>query len=284
MLDILERHGYSVGATAVDARAPMIDGSPSTGRLADVMSANGVPRMYDRDFLKGDSQDLREYLEALHAETDHTSGVFGNEWSQSFVDIWNKTDSIVNVLRGTSLDTGFATPAATNIGGIASQMKMIARLIKIRNERGQGINRDAFYAEMGGYDSHFQVGTVLQNKLPSLNYAMESFWAEMKAQGIADSVVVVIGSEFGRTITPNSNAGSDHAWGGNVSMNSLVVDPRYWCRLTLALVSSTSCSEGMSRVAKSRESTPNHSVPPIRSISVAGAFSLQPAGMPCSTP
>lgn len=31
MLDILETHGHAVGATAVNARAPMIDGSPTTG-------------------------------------------------------------------------------------------------------------------------------------------------------------------------------------------------------------------------------------------------------------
>ena len=37
----------------------------------------------------------------------------------------------------------------------------------------------------------------------------------MKVQGIADSVTTIVGSEFGRTITPNSNLGSDHGWGGN---------------------------------------------------------------------
>lgn len=52
----------------------------------------------------------------------------------------------------------------------------------------------------------------MENKLPSLNHAVATFWAEIKAQGLADNVVVVQGSEFGRTITPNSNTGSDHAW------------------------------------------------------------------------
>ena len=56
------------------------------------------------------------------------------------------------------------------------------------------------------------------NKLPSLNHAVATFWAEIKAQGLANNVVVVQGSEFGRTISPNSNLGSDHAWGGNYFM------------------------------------------------------------------
>ena len=33
--------------------------------------------------------------------------------------------------------------------------------------------------------------------------------------GIENQVTVLIGSEFGRTINANSNAGSDHAWAGN---------------------------------------------------------------------
>jgi len=37
----------------------------------------------------------------------------------------------------------------------------------------------------------------------------------MKAQNVERSITVVQGSEFGRTITPNSQLGSDHAWGGN---------------------------------------------------------------------
>ena len=38
---------------------------------------------------------------------------------------------------------------------------------------------------------------------------------EIKAQNVERRVTVVQGSEFGRTITPNSQLGSDHAWGGN---------------------------------------------------------------------
>jgi uncharacterized protein (DUF1501 family) len=92
-----------------------------------------------------------------------------------------------------------------NVGGIGSQLEQIARLIRARNERGNGIDRDVFYCEMGGYDAHFQLHEVMKNKLPSLNHAVTTFWAEIKAQGLANNVVVIQGSEFGRTITPNSN-------------------------------------------------------------------------------
>ena len=48
MLDILERHGYAVGATAVNSRPSIVDGNPKTGRLADIISTEGVSRVFDR--------------------------------------------------------------------------------------------------------------------------------------------------------------------------------------------------------------------------------------------
>lgn len=205
MLDILEVQGHAVGATAVNARVSMIDGSPKTGRLADVFPTEGLLKIRDRNFLIKESQQLRDFLKSLHAETTDNSGVFGNAWSQAFVDIWNKTDALVATYRGVQLATSFPIPADMNVGGISSQLEQIARLIKARNERGNGIDRDVFYCEMGGYDAHFQLHEVMKNKLPSLNHAVTTFWAEIKAQGLANNVVVIQGSEFGRTITPNSN-------------------------------------------------------------------------------
>merc|ERR1711862_170318 len=46
----------------------------------------------------------------------------------------------------------------------------------------------------------------------------DSFWKEIKAQGNEQNVILVAVSDFARTLTPNSSAGSDHAWGGNYFM------------------------------------------------------------------
>jgi len=136
MLDILEVHGHAVGATAVNARVSMIDGSPRTGRLADVVSSEGVLRIRDKSFLKGDSQQLREFLNSLHAETSGNSGVFGNAWSQAFVDIWNKTDALAEKINNMNLVTPYKTPAELNAGGISSQLAIVAKLIRLKDQRG----------------------------------------------------------------------------------------------------------------------------------------------------
>lgn len=108
MLDILEqKQGAAVAATSIGARAAILDGNPAYGRLADVMSNEGAPRLFERTSLaptevkwapdiKGIPmlvevvrQDLRKYLQAMHSETGETSGVFGDAFSQSLVDMWN---------------------------------------------------------------------------------------------------------------------------------------------------------------------------------------------------
>ena len=92
-----------------------------------------------------------------------------------------------------------------NVGEISSQLQLVARLIRLRDLRGKGISRDVIYCMIGGFDAHFHIAEVMENKLPSLNHAISSFWREINAQGLQNSVAEVQGSEFGRTITSNSN-------------------------------------------------------------------------------
>ena len=54
--------------------------------------------------------------------------------------------------------------------------------------------------------------------LSNVNEGYEAFAAELKAQGIWDSVVIIQTSDFGRTLSPNGNNGTDHAWAGNYMM------------------------------------------------------------------
>ena len=88
MLDVLEGYGFAVGATTLNSRSNMVDGDPSTGRLSDSLSTSGVPKVFERRFLRKENQKLRDFLKSLHSETGDNSGFFGNLWSQSFLDTW----------------------------------------------------------------------------------------------------------------------------------------------------------------------------------------------------
>lgn len=62
----------------------------------------------------------------------------------------------------------------------------------------------------GGFDTH---GNHDNNHIPRLNRLFEGVnyvWEEAERQGVADKVIVVIGSDFGRTPGYNDNNGKDH--------------------------------------------------------------------------
>ncbi len=214
MLDSLQASGFAVSATSMDRKTQMIDGNPNTGRKADVVSSGGPRTMYEREFMnwREGTDELRDYLEAIHSETTENSGIFGDMWSQTFVDVWSKVEDLTVALKKTHLVTEFASPV--DVGDINKSLRIIAEMIAGRAMRGS-INRDVFYIQLRGFDHHAEVKQSLDLSLPSVNRGLTNFWNEIKAQGIQNNVLVIQGSEFGRTITPNSNAGSDHGWGGN---------------------------------------------------------------------
>merc|ERR1711865_1211613 len=75
-----------------------------------------------------------------------------------------------------------------------------------------GMERSGFFTSLGGFDSH---GAMEQDgKFGVINSALTSLVADLKAQGLWDKVVIVFVSDFGRTLTSNSQ-GTDHGWGGN---------------------------------------------------------------------
>lgn len=95
---------------------------------------------------------------------------------------------------------------------LRQQFKQAATLIAARVDR--QAERDFFFIEDGGWDHHKGVEGRLAGRFEDVNEALAEFVAELKGQNIYDSVVIVTHSDFARTLTPNSNAGTDHGWAG----------------------------------------------------------------------
>jgi uncharacterized protein (DUF1501 family) len=80
------------------------------------------------------------------------------------------------------------------------------------------LNRQIFYVEQGGYDTHQDQITDQAGQLAELSQAMNAFYAATAELGIADRVVTFTLSDFGRTLEPsgdNGSVGSDHGWGSH---------------------------------------------------------------------
>lgn len=95
---------------------------------------------------------------------------------------------------------------------VGRQLRQVARAINGRN--GLGAVRQTFFVNSGGWDHHSNTLANQAAMLPEIDGGLGAFWQQLVAMGIQNQVTIFSASDFGRTLTSNSQ-GSDHAWGGN---------------------------------------------------------------------
>ena len=130
-----------------------------------------------------------------------------------------KGAAYVNGQPGTSGAFPFGSPTpitypggAYTSNGLASQLAMVAQLIRGRNTL--GARRQVFFVSMGGFDMHDNLISDHPVLLARLSDAMTAFHREMVAQGLGNNVTSFTASDFGRTLASNGD-GSDHGWGSH---------------------------------------------------------------------
>ena len=101
-------------------------------------------------------------------------------------------------------------PAGNNL---AAQLKQIAQIIQARTSFGVG--RQIFFASLGNFDTHSNQVAQQGALLSELSGALSAFYQATAELGIANQVTTFTMSDFSRTFQPNSNTGSDHAWGSH---------------------------------------------------------------------
>jgi uncharacterized protein (DUF1501 family) len=92
------------------------------------------------------------------------------------------------------------------------QLKQVARAIMGRTAL--GAVRQTFFVNRGGWDHHSDTKKLQGLMLPEIDDALGAFWQQLGALGVQPNVTIFSASDFGRTLTSNSQ-GSDHAWGSN---------------------------------------------------------------------
>jgi uncharacterized protein (DUF1501 family) len=126
------------------------------------------------------------------------------------------TGSVMDFLERTALDAQISSDEIRSISSrtanqatypssqLGNSLKLVARLI------GGGLPTRIFYVSQGGYDTHTnQVGTHAR-LLTDLGDSVKAFCDDLKAQGNMERVMVMTFSEFGRRVSDNASAGTDH--------------------------------------------------------------------------
>jgi uncharacterized protein (DUF1501 family) len=96
---------------------------------------------------------------------------------------------------------------------LATQLKQIAQIIQVRSAL--GVNRQIFFAGVGNFDTHSDQLDLQGALLASISPALAAFYQSTQELGVQNEVTSFTMSDFSRTFQPNSNTGSDHAWGSH---------------------------------------------------------------------
>ncbi len=117
---------------------------------------------------------------------------------------------------------------ASNAGRnpLSGQLQLVARLI------GGGAKTKVFLVRMGGFDTHANQTVDYDPTMGGhaallyhISSAMRAFQNDLVSRGIADRVLTLTMSEFGRRIGSNGSYGTDHGTGGPIMMFGAGVNP-----------------------------------------------------------
>ena len=201
MNDAIYEQGYSTSSFSISGKNFVQQGRPGKSPSQSFMNSRGLsgldPAKFSETVTLGISKLNSNFSKSFHGET----------WTATVSKTMARTEILQDILQNTELEQPW-----TLRSGLGRQLKQVAKLIKSRGVLGS--ERQTFFAAMGGFDTHSNVGTQLMARFEEINEALGSFEDEMKLQGQWNDVVIIVASEFGRTITSNG-AGTDHGWGGN---------------------------------------------------------------------
>ena len=115
---------------------------------------------------------------------------------------------------------------------LASQLKIVARLIA------GGLKTKIYYVRLGGFDTHSgqtasdtSTGTHA-NLMANLGDSIKAFQDDLKFLGVADKVLGMTYSEFGRRIKSNASLGTDHGAAAPMFFFGEKVNPNYFGKPT----------------------------------------------------
>ena len=106
-----------------------------------------------------------------------------------------------------------ALPVTFPNSGLGQQLAQVAQIVAVHGSL--GMNRQIFFAGMGGFDNHEDLVNKHVGLMASFDAAIGAFMTTLEMRGSLGSVTLFTESEFNRTGNANANIGTDHAWGSH---------------------------------------------------------------------
>jgi uncharacterized protein (DUF1501 family) len=210
-----ERNGTGWIGSALDAAPPGAGGPGAVflggGQLPDALRGRRSPASAltrPEDLALADTVRAEPVIPATPPANDLAAFVRRNA-----LDAYTTASRMADVARDTS-DTARYGPT-----GLAERLRLLARLIK------EDLGARVYYTAQPGYDTH--AGQLPSHALLLREWAdaLKAFLDDLAAARLAERVVVLCFSEFGRTVRENGSAGTDHGTAGTAFLAGPGVRP-----------------------------------------------------------
>jgi len=226
MADVLLKNGFKAGVVSVNGVSSAVESSFAPLTVVDDRGIKEIG-LNPNSPLSGS---LVDRIKNVNKSLNIGSGLFAETWSSILSNVSlistkqvsdyythasltkdyshlnqgiGETELLYDALEYVTLQTAF-----TQTNYLSKQFENVAKLIKRKDIR--GTDRDVFYVEQSGFDTHDSLESYFNGLATTMNQALKEFQDEMVKQGMWGDVVVVMVSEFARTLTENSGSGSDH--------------------------------------------------------------------------
>jgi uncharacterized protein (DUF1501 family) len=186
------------------------DGTPPAALRARRAATSALDRIDDLILPEGWSRPLN----ADHPATSTAGDDLEAYVRRSVLDAYAASDRVTELTRRRA--EGDARYPGTALAG---RLQTIARLLKA------DLGARVFYTIQSGYDTHAGQANTHFGLLFELAGAIKAFLDDLAAAKLADRVVVLGFSEFGRRVAENSSAGTDHGTAGLVFLAGPGVRP-----------------------------------------------------------
>jgi len=132
--------------------------------------------------------------------------------AQGTMQVALSSSQLLNPIIQSTGSSAITTAFAGVTGGLATQMKAVAKVIEQHATLGH--QREVFFVSIGGFDTHSGEISGHNGLFPQVSKAINAFYLATAGMGLANQVTTFTLSDFGRTMKPNS-AGTDHGWGSH---------------------------------------------------------------------
>jgi uncharacterized protein (DUF1501 family) len=200
-----------------------LDGGPSTRDGAPAAMLIGTdsppPAIRGRRSVSAALDRLDDYAlseketRARQADSSTAEDDLGRFLRRSLLDAYTTADRLESVAG--ARDGHVPYPESE----LARRLGLTARLIKA------GLGTRVYYLEQGDYDTHGHQIARHAPLLEDLSESLKAFLDDLAASRLADRVVVMVFSEFGRRVQENGSMGTDHGTAGPVLLAGPCVRP-----------------------------------------------------------